>query len=255
MVKVKALEGGGGGRQGSRVVLSLSLCWRGLSRPPVTGKCEPLKWVPSRFEPAELAGPQDLDGARDSPRHDLSSAASAAAHRVCQKVGWRGVVRSGGCGNGEGGKDEERRQKGKAGQRSPRAGGVNSPANPAEAAPVARWCCGLPAREVSWPLRRLPPWQFPFPVQSVGGRLRCAPAQHVLATRSARKHTAPLEDDAARSRRRSTQMGWMGGWMDGRTRWTRPGTARKTAAHHYRRVHTQGTQYACRTTVLFWPAR
>jgi hypothetical protein len=53
-----------------------------------------------------------------SPRHDLSPVASAKAHRVW--LGWRCVERCGGMLNGEGGKGEEGRQKGKAGQRSRR---------------------------------------------------------------------------------------------------------------------------------------
>jgi len=63
--------------------------------------------------------------------------------------------------NGEGGeKTRKGDRRGRQGSGVDRTGVASSLANPAEATPVARRCCGQPAREVSWSLRSLPPCPF-----------------------------------------------------------------------------------------------
>ena len=133
---------------------------------------------PSRLKRPN-GGSVDLGGARWSPRHTscalrpLQRRTGSARERdgeSCRVRTW-----SGGMGNGGGGKRRGREtQKGKAGQRSRRQGG--GPGQPIlrRRRQWSRRCCGQPAREVSWSLRKPPALDaLPIPLILNSAAPRC----------------------------------------------------------------------------------
>jgi hypothetical protein len=110
-----------------------------------------------------------------SPRHDLSPVASAKAHRVW--LGWRCVERCGGMLNGEGGKGEEGRQKGKAGQRSRRDRGRRRPSQSCRGKARKGLRATRPGKELV--LAQPPPSLANSSHRTAG---RCRPLQALFAT-------------------------------------------------------------------------